>query len=73
MRVSRPDIYELTRPGYSRGTDPIENAAFPLLRSRLGSDDIENMSRVVCLATVINKRFHCLLLTYRVHVTLLPP
>jgi hypothetical protein len=24
------------------------------LRSRLGSDHIENMSRVVCLATVIN-------------------
>jgi hypothetical protein len=39
---------------YSRGTDPIENAAFPLLRSRLGSDHIENMSHVVCLATVIN-------------------
>jgi hypothetical protein len=35
------------------GTDPIENAAFPLLRSRLGSDHIENISRVVCLATVI--------------------
>jgi hypothetical protein len=36
------------------GTDPTENAAFPLLRSRLGSDHIENMSRVVCPATVIN-------------------
>jgi hypothetical protein len=36
------------------GTDPVENAAFPLLRSGLGSDHIENMSRGVCLATVVN-------------------
>jgi hypothetical protein len=36
------------------GTDPVENAAFPLLRSRLGSDHIKNMSRSVCLATVLN-------------------
>jgi hypothetical protein len=40
------------------GTDLVENAAFPLLRSRLGWDQIENMS-LVCLATVVNKRFHC--------------
>jgi hypothetical protein len=52
------------------GTDLIENAAFPLLRSRLGSDHIENMSRVVCPSTVVNKRFHCWMLTYSVHVTI---
>jgi hypothetical protein len=43
------------------GTDLVENAAFQLLHSRLGSDHIENMSRGVCLAMVVNKRFHCLL------------
>jgi hypothetical protein len=52
------------------GTELVENAVFPLLRSRLGSDHIENMSRVVCLATVVNKRFYCWVLTYSVHVTL---
>jgi hypothetical protein len=39
------------------GTDPRRKQQFlPLLR---------------CLATVVNKRFHCWLLTYRVHVTIL--
>jgi hypothetical protein len=41
----------------------------PLLRSRLGSDHIENMSRGVCLATVANTCH----LAYSMHVTLLPP
>jgi hypothetical protein len=38
------------------GTDPKENKFLPLLR---------------CLVTVANKRFHCWLLTYSVHVTII--
>jgi hypothetical protein len=49
-----------TRPSHCcLGTDPIENAAFPLLRSRLGSDHIENMSCGVCLANCQHMP-HCL-------------
>jgi hypothetical protein len=77
---SRPSLYSLWTDHkenthccigcYCLGTDLIQNAAFPLLRSRLRSDHIENMSPVVCLATVVNKRFLCGLLTYSVHVTI---
>jgi hypothetical protein len=35
-------------------TEPVENAAFPLLRSGLGSDHIENMSHGVCIAKIAN-------------------
>jgi hypothetical protein len=51
------------------GTDLVENAAFPLLRSRLGSDHIENMSRGVCLAMVVNT-YH---IAYSMHVTIVFP
>jgi hypothetical protein len=50
---------------------PIENPAFPLLHSRLGSDHIENMLHVVCLVTVINNVSTVDCRPYSVHVTLL--
>jgi hypothetical protein len=46
--------------------DDKENTAFPLLGSRLGSDHIENMSRGVCLATVVNTCH----IAYSMHVTI---
>jgi hypothetical protein len=53
--IAREQTTKKTRPSYCcLGTDLVENAAFPLLRSRLGSDHIENVSRGVCLATVVN-------------------
>jgi hypothetical protein len=69
--IAREQTTKKTRPSHCcLGTDPVENTAFPLLRIRLGSDHIENISRGICLATVVNKRFHCWLLTYSVHVTI---
>jgi hypothetical protein len=53
--IARERTTKKTRPSHCcLGTDPVENAAFPLFRSRLGSNHIENMSRGVCLATVVN-------------------